>query len=276
MKNNFVNTYFGGGYMEILLDSIKDTLMIVPSIFIIYFLMAYLGRFHWKHIKIKKTGPIIGGIIGLLPECGTSILAAKLFSQKQITLGTLVAIFVASSDEAVILLLGASQFDQNILWLLFFKLVFGILLGLITNYLIPWANEEENIINAHTHHPFSHALNHTIKIVLFVFISQIIISSIIAFIGEQQLISFLMTHKMIQPIIAGFIGLIPNCAGSLILAQVYLNGMLSFGALFTGLACSTGLGLMTLFKYHKNKKQCLFILLLIYFSSLFAGYVFYR
>lgn len=268
----------GGVSMELMLDIIKDTLMIVPVIFIIYLILEYIEDKDWLHHRFKKAGPIVGGLIGILPECGTSIMASKLFSTGLISLGTLIAIFVSSSDEAVIILLTGSHFSKDVLWLLFLKLVFGILLGIFVNFLVhfPTPLIKEKIEEDHCHHHWRHAFEHTLRITLFVFISQVVISLIIAFIGEDQITGFLNTHLLLQPIIAGLIGLIPNCAGSMILAQVYLNGLISFGALFTGLSCSTGLGMLTLYRYHKNKKECLFVTLLIYFSALFAGYVFYR
>lgn len=264
--------------MELILDIIKDTLMIVPVVFIIYLALEYLEGKAWLHHQFKKAGPIVGGLIGILPECGTSIMASKLFSTGVISLGTVIAIFVSSSDEAVIILLSGSHFSQEVVWLLFLKLIFGVLLGIFVNFLVhfPAPTTQLKVEGEHCHHPWRHALEHTLKITVFIFISQIIISLIIVFIGEDNITAFLNTHLLLQPVIAGLIGLIPNCAGSMILAQVYLNGLLSFGALFTGLSCSTGLGMLTLYRYHKNKKECLFVTLLIYFSALFAGYVFYR
>lgn len=261
--------------MEIIIDCLKDTFIILPTIFIIYLLLEWIEKQGWTLNRLKNLNVIAGGIIGLLPECGTGIMASKLYSQSVITVGTLLAIFISSSDEAIIILLTGSQFSLEIFKLLGIKLLFGILLGLVVDAFIPSFNQTHQVepLEHHCHHIVRHALKHTLQIISFVFVSQLIISAIIAFIGEDVLISFLNTHRMIQPIIAGLIGLIPNCAGSMILAQVYLNGMLSFGALFAGLSCSTGLGLLTLYRYLPNKKTCFMITILIYVSSILLGYI---
>lgn len=262
--------------MEILIDCIKDTIIIFPTIFILYVIIEWISDKKIHLNQFSNLGVMIGGLLGLLPECGTSIMGAKLFSLNQISLGTLMAIFIASSDEAMVILLSESTLNKKIWRLLLLKVLLGIIIGFIVDRFWQFSKQTEVELSHDHHHEdhsiFKHALHHTMKIIAFVFISQIIISLIIAIIGEETVMSFLNAHQIFQPLIAGLIGLIPSCAGSMILAQVYLNGMLSYAALFTGLSCSTGLGLLTLYRYHTNKSLCINITLALYVISVIVGY----
>ena len=252
--------------------SIQDTLLILPAIFLIYLLLEYMEHIGVHLQNYKKIGPVVGSLIGLLPECGTSIIASKFYCQRLISLGTLIAIFISSSDEAIILLLTQSYFNWKILLLLVLKFIFGVIVGLLidrfytkeTLDFTPHPEEHEGSI-------FKHALEHTLTLIAFVFVCQIVITGIIEFIGEEQLSILLNLHPSLQVFIASLVGLIPNCAGSIALAEVYLNGMLSFRALFAGLCCSSGVGLLTLYRFHPSKKHCLKITLFILVISILAG-----
>lgn len=252
--------------------SIQDTLLILPAIFLIYLLLEYMEHIGVHLQNYKKIGPVVGSLIGLLPECGTSIIASKFYCQRLISLGTLIAIFISSSDEAIILLLTQSYFNWKILLLLVLKFIFGVIVGLLidrfytkeTLDFTPHPEEHEGSI-------FKHALEHTLTLIAFVFVCQIVITGIIEFIGEEQLSILLNLHPSLQVFIASLVGLIPNCAGSIALAEVYLNGMLSFSALFAGLCCSSGVGLLTLYRFHPSKKHCLKITLFILVISILAG-----
>lgn len=253
---------------------IKEMIILFPVIVLSYFVIEWLiHRYNSLHIY-KKITPFLGAIFASLPTCSTNVIASELYVQKMISLGTLMSIFVASNDEAIFLLLFGSHFSWKVLSVFMLKFVVGVVLGMIINHKIVM-NHESVLVKEHHHSIYKHVLKHSIKIFIYIVFSEWIVSFVMELIGEYRLYRFLKQSVTFQPIIAGVIGLIPSCAGSLLLSFAYLKGLISLGSLFSGLCCSVGLGLVTLFKLEKNRQYCFMILLLLYFTSVFIGYMVY-
>ena len=247
--------------MEIFIEPIEESLMSLPVLFIACLLVEYLSNKDVtnKILKYDKVGPFIGSILGCIPQCGFSVVAAKLYSMKYLTMGTLLAIFIATSDEALAILaihpnLIVDHLDHKNKDDYEYLQIAPCDCGCQDGIIVP-------------------ALKHTFNIFVFILLTNIIFTVIIAFIGEENLSVLLKTNILFQPIIAGLIGFIPNCASSVVLTQLYVSGGLSFGALFTGLTTSAGVGTLALLKYNDNKRNSFKILAISYLVALVVGYV---
>lgn len=267
--------------MEILIDPIKESLMALPVLFLAYLLVEYLSNRDIinKVLKFGKAGPFIGAILGSVPQCGFSVIAAKLYSMRYLTMGTLLAIFIATSDEALAILAIHPDLWQMLILLIIIKIILGTITGFVIDYFNHKTNENYEYLQVEPcdcgcqNGILIPALKHTINIFIFILLTNIVFTIIIDSIGETQLSSLLKTNWLLQPIIAGFIGFIPNCASSVVLTQLFVSGGLTFGALVTGLTTSAGVGTLALLKYNENKKDTLKILLISYLVSLFIGYI---
>lgn len=267
--------------MENLIEPIKESLMALPVLFLAYLLVEYLSNRDIinKIMEFGKVGPFIGSLLGSIPQCGFSVIAAKLYSMRYLTMGTLLAIFIATSDEALAILVIHPDLWQMLIVLIIIKIVLGTIVGFVVDHF-----NHKN----HDHYEYLQvepcacgcqngillsALRHTLNIFLFILLTNLIFTILISSIGETQLSNLLKTNWLLQPIIAGFIGFIPNCAGSVILTQLYVTGGLSFGALLTGLTTSAGVGTLALLKYNENKKDSFKILFISYMVALLLGYI---
>ncbi|MCM1131601.1 MAG: arsenic efflux protein [Roseburia sp.] len=272
--------------LDVCLDAFLDSLKVFGIAFVIYFIFSFIHNkitllFH-KH---KKISPLIGAGCGLIPECGISVIGADMYQKKQISMGTLLAIFFACSDEALFILFSDYKKLVYVVPLLLIKFVFAFILGSIVdgihkkNVISLDSNElkldccayehEETLFHKHFLHPFLHCL----KIFCYVFVVNLIFGIIIYNIGEESILSFLQSNKAFGPLVAGIIGLIPNCASSVLMSELFLIGGLSFGALVTGLSLNAGVGLVYLLKF-KNLRKNVGIMTLILFSySLVIGYL---
>lgn len=305
-------------FLDVLKDSFIDTAKVLPILFIVYYLielLEYKNAIKLQTNKMLKGGasPLVGSVIGCVPQCGFSVVMSDLFSKKSVSIGALIAVFISTSDEALPLMFANPKALPWLALLLGLKIVFAISVGYLSMLLYKLffknskkdshthINEEihtheeththENtseheehkeveITNACCHHhviqrsfDWVHPLTHCLKICLFIFIINIVFGSIVElWIGEQALVSFLNKSKFLQPIFAVLLGLIPNCASSVVLTEMFLLKGISFGALFAGLSVNAGLGIIVLFKENKNWKENLFIVSMLIISSLVIGY----
>lgn len=235
--------------------------------------------------KSGKFGPFLGGILGVFPQCGFSAIASNLYAGRIITLGTLIAIFLSTSDEMLPILISEAVPINVILELLSIKLVVGIIAGFIIDLVINLTtkknknNEEEKIgeICEHEHCHcekegiFKSALKHTFSIFIYILLVTFILNTIIHLIGEDKLSNFILNKPFIGPIIAGFIGLIPNCASSVILTQLYLSNVINPATMISGLLVGAGVGLLILFRVNKNVKENIKIVSLLYLIGTITG-----
>ena len=272
--------------IDSILDGLIDTIKIIPYLFIVFLILECIEhKFSNKDKKIlsknQKLGPLFGSLLGALPQCGFSAMGANLFSRKVITTGTLIAIFLSTSDEMLAIMISQKAPVLEVLKIIGIKVLIGIIFGYIIDLLL----RKKNVIKTHEIHKMcdeenchreedgilKSSIKHTLNIVIFILVVNIGINLLIHFIGEDALSNFLNQGGILSYFAASLIGLIPNCASSVIITQVYLLKLISFGTLLSGLLTGSGLGILLLFRLNKNMKENIQILIIIYFIGVFVG-----
>lgn len=266
--------------IDILLDALLDVLKLIPFLYLSFVIMELIEHKlnnQKKLDKINKFGPIAGSTLGIIPQCGFSALASNLYAARVITLGTLFSIYLSTSDEMLPILISHQSSIKEIVLLLSTKFAIGLVFGIIID-LIYQKRKKEDIQNICTKdnchcekNIFVSSLIHTLKISLFIFIINIILNTII---DESVLMNFTKNNKILSPIITALIGLIPNCAGSVVITELYLDRIITFGSCISGLLSSSGVGLLILFKQNKNIKENIMILLILLLISITYGIIF--
>ena len=280
--------------LDIILDSLKDSALVFAFVFAFHFLLSFFDHQIADFlIKRKKTGPAFGSLFGLIPQCGTRVLGADLYIKKYITMGTLIALFLSCSDEAFIAILTAWN-DKTIyiLPLIGLKIAIGCAIGIIVDLIfhkqdLHEVEEEEHehvgeyeCPEHHHHHHESkvqkhvvHPLLHSLEIFGYVLAINLALGFIIGFVGEENFSNFIHANKYLAPLFASSIGLIPNCASSLLITELFIEGSLSFGALLSGLLVNSGLGMMMLLKNRKVAKNIPLIILICFLIAVLSGYI---
>ena len=272
--------------LDIVKDTLFDAIKLLPFLFITYLLMEYLEHKtgdKTKNIveKSGKLGPLFGGVLGIFPQCGFSAAAANLYSGKIITLGTLIAVFLSTSDEMLPILISEAAPINLIIKILLIKLALGILFGFIIDAIygvITNRKKQEGAKEAIAHmcdHEgiIKSSIKHTLNILLFIIVITFIINVLIHFIGEEKIANAIASVPIVGVLISGLFGLIPNCAGSVIITELYLSKLITFGSMIAGLLVGSGIGLLVLFKSNKNIKENLKITLLLYLIGIISGIV---
>ena len=283
--------------LDIFGDAISDTLYLIPFLFVTYVAMEWLEtKTESKaEARIKNSGvlgPIVGSGLGLLPQCGFSAAAATLYAGRVITRGTLIAVFLATSDEMLPIFIAKAVPVEQILQLLGVKFVIGVVAGLLVDVILKFThrNTEHFKIHelceaehCHCDNDGSHehsaktilksALKHTLQVVLFVFIINLILSAAIEFVGEDALASVMKTNEWASIVVCAVVGLIPNCAASVAIADLWADGILGYGAMLSGLLVSAGIGLLVLFRTNKDPKRNVSILATLVCIGIVCGFV---
>lgn len=271
--------------LNVILDTLIDTLKLIPFLFLTYLAMEYLehktGEKTQKLVrKAGKFGPVIGGALGVVPQCGFSAAASNLYTGRVITLGTLMAIYLSTSDEMLPILISEQAPIRTIIFILLTKAVLGMIAGFVIDLISSSRREEGHHIHEICEHEHCHceegsvfrsALSHTAQITLFILIISFALNLVFFFVGEDILTNLILGRKILGPVIAGIVGLIPNCAGSVVITQLYLEGVIGTGAMLAGLLTGTGVGLLILFRINHNKKENIKILGLLYFIGVLVG-----
>lgn len=273
--------------LEILEDAIIDSVKLIPFLFLTYLLMEYIEHKTKEKTKetIKKSGkygPFIGALLGIVPQCGFSVSATNLYAARVITLGTLIAVYLSTSDEMLPIFLSEGVAIDIILKILAIKLIIGMIAGFLIDFVMRLKNkgntEKEKIIDlcekehCHCEHGiFKSALKHTINIFIFIFLFTLVINLVIHLIGEENIAGFMLDRPILGPILSGIIGLIPNCASSVIITQMYLTNIISIGTMIAGLLVSAGVGLAVLFRINKGVKENIKITILLYAIGVVSG-----
>lgn len=269
---------------EILLDTLLDFIKILPFLFCAFLIMEYIEhklskKFQSKITKSGKFGPIIGSILGAFPQCGFSVAMTNLYAGKIITLGTLIAVYLSTSDEMIPVLLSSGSKISFIFLILTLKIFIGMLSGLI----IDLFNKNKKIDiedicteeNCHCENGIiKSAVHHTINIGIFILITTLLLNMGISYLGTDKLSKLLLKNSIFSPFISSLIGLIPNCASSIVITELYLNSSISFGSMLAGVLTGSGIAIMVLFKVNKNIKENIKILSLIYFIGSITGIIF--
>ncbi len=272
---------------ECLLDGLIDTLKILPYLLITFLLLEFIEhKFSKKNKEIlsknKKYGPVLGGLLGALPQCGFSSMAANLFSARVITMGTLIAVFLSTSDEMLPIMISEKVDILVLIKILGFKVIAGIIIGFIVDLFYRRKLEEHEDIKEiceHDHCSCNHdgifisSIKHTLKIGLFILIANLLINVIIFEVGEDNLSNLLLNGNIVTYFLSSLVGLIPNCAGSVIITELYLSNMISVGTMLAGLLTGSGIGILLLFRSNKNLKENLLILSIIYFVGVILGII---
>lgn len=280
-------------FLDSLLDGLKDGAWSLPVLFVAYLLMELLERSQKLNEEIlhgysHKAGPLLGGLLGVAPQCGISGAAATLFSTGSVTVGTMLAVFFATSDEMLpIMLSSVADGDirlSSILLIVLGKAALGVALGyladlLLTKYIRSQKNihgfcerehcacdEEEGSV-------FVSALKHTLKIAVMLIAVNVILNFVLGVIGVERLSGSVLNRPVIGEILLALVGLIPNCSVSVVITESYLSGLIGLGGLFAGLLSNAGIGLLVLFRTNKNLKENLVITSTLYGLSAAAGIV---
>ena len=267
--------------------ALEHNIKLLPFLFLTYLLMEFLEhKAGHKSNKIIKNsgsfGPLLGGVVGAAPQCGFSAAASSLYAGKVITMGTLIAIYLSTSDEMLPIFISEAVGVGTIGKVLGLKILLGVVTGYIVDAvykLVKHKEKEEMDIHAMCEHEHCNckdgilksAIKHTIKIFIFILIVSFVINLAVEIIGEDTLGSALTKIPFLSVVIAAIIGLIPNCASSVVITRLYLEGMISAGAMMSGLLVGAGIGLAILFRTNKNKKENGIIVATLFGSGVIWG-----
>lgn len=281
---------------ELFLSALFDSAGMLPFLLVIYFLVEWFERKFGGTIELRlkksaKAGPVLGALFGCVPQCGFSVVAASFYSRRLITTGTLLAVILSTSDEAIPVILAQPGRSGIVITLLITKLIIGITAGYLIDLFMRRRKPAEAAHNEHAgenhelgccNHQLSgktsrrqllaHPLIHTAKIFVFIFAVTLGINGLIALAGEESFGRALLSRSIFQPLLVSLVGLIPNCAASVAIAQLFLKGGLSYGSTVAGLCCSGGLGLLVLFRENHDFKDTLRVVALLVFISTIAGF----
>ena len=277
--------------IDIITETLIDSIKILPFLFLSYLLIEYIE--HKSSHKLEKAlsasgkySKVVGSILGIIPQCGFSAVAANLFSSRVITIGTLVAVFLATSDEAIPILLTYPEKSKDLIMILVIKFIIAVVAGTIIDAILNLKKNKEAKFDNDEMHTHMHdickdcdcdhgllksSIKHTLSIFLFLVVITFIINIAVELIGDENFSKIILSGSILQPFVASIIGLIPNCAASVLLSKLYVDGSLSLGSIIAGLSTGAGVGGIILFKTNKNLKENLSILGLVYLIGAFCG-----
>lgn len=266
-----------------------DTLKLIPFLFLTYLLLEWIEHKAAQKTaalaaKAGKLGPLAGSLLGVVPQCGFSASASNLYAGGVISVGTLVAIFISTSDEMLPIMISEQIAPLRILTILGIKVACGILIGFALDLILRFRkNKAEKPLVSHICEEenchcekgiFLSSVIHTLQISLFVFLFSFLIGLAVHLIGEDSISAFTANAGVFTPLVAALVGLIPNCASSVVITELFLSGVISTGALLAGLVANSGVGLLVLFRVNKNIKKNLLITLSVYLTGAFTGVLF--
>ncbi|MDE7198654.1 MAG: arsenic efflux protein [Lachnospiraceae bacterium] len=268
--------------LDVLCDTCIDALRLLPFLFLTYLAMESLehwtgGRMQEVVRKSGKAGPAIGGLLGIFPQCGFSAAAANLYAGRIITLGTLIAVFLSTSDEMLPIMISENAALSMIGKILLVKVVFALAAGFLVDFFFRGNVEMqiEHLCERHHCHCergiWRSAFRHTWEIFLYIIAVSLILNFAIALIGEETLAALVQGKPALSLFLAALVGMIPNCASSVVLTQLYLSGVLGAGALMAGLLSGSGVGFLVLLRVNEDRRENLRIFALLYVTGVCAG-----
>lgn len=272
--------------LEIIKETLIDAIKILPFLFFTYLLMEYIEHKTTEKTKdvIKKSGkvgPLIGGALGCFPQCGFSVSAANLYAGRVISLGTLIAIFLSTSDEMLPILISNRTGISVILKIIGIKFIVGVIAGFLIDYVLRRKNNDTEESKIHDmceeehchcdHGILKSSIKHTINIFLFIVIISFVLNLLVTSVGEENLSKLFMQNTIFGPMIAGIVGIIPNCVASVVITELYLNSAITLGSAISGLLAGAGVGIAVLFKVNKHIKENLKIVGIVYLIGIIAG-----
>lgn len=284
------------GMPDWLCDAVIDSFHVLPLLFIVFIAIEFIEYFYSEKINnfmknTEKASPIIGSLAAIIPQCGFSVIASTLYIRKFITKGTLIAIYLATSDEAIPILLAAPEQTHFVLPIIGIKLVIGICAGYLIDFIlkdnkyIPIAQETDNndehegcckhsVSQRRKRELLIHPVKHTLNIFVFILGITILLNFLIFVYGKYAMLHVIFGKiKILEPVITAFIGLIPNCAVSIALTMLLIKGSISFGAIMAGLLSNAGLGILILFRHNANIKDTMKIIGILLSISIVSGLI---
>lgn len=267
--------------LDCFIDGLIDTLKVFPFLLISFYIIEILEHKINSNKRLEssgKYGPVLGSLLGIIPQCGIASIATNLYVTGIITLGTLISVFLSTSDEMIPILLSEKVSIKLILIILGIKLVVGLVSGLLIDLVYPRKIKSHYEIceEEHCHcddHKFISAFKHTISISLFILVINVLLNMVFNYGLNDYLSSLLLKDSIFSPIITSLIGLIPNCASSIVITKLYLASSISFGSMIAGLLTNSGIALVVLFKTNRNLKENINIILLTYFIGTVIGII---
>lgn len=301
---------------HVLEHSVEDTLYLIPFLFVTYLAMEWLE--HKAGDKAEEAvrragaaGPVVGALVGIVPQCGFSAAAATLWAGRVITLGTLFAVFLSTSDEMLPIFLAEQVAPMTILKIMGVKLIIGMVMGFVVDAAIRLARRDREKLRIHElcerdhchcngdcetceqqpelaydfehdeEHEHHHeggsilrsALKHTVQVTVFIFVITLVLDGALELVGEDALAAFLGSNPVLSVLGSALVGLIPNCAASVVIAQLYVEGALGAGAMMAGLLVSAGVGLLVLFRTNRRLRQNLIVLVGLWATGVFWGLI---
>lgn len=274
---------------HIVIHALEDNIGILPFLFVTYCIMEYLEKLMEEKAEgaVKysgKMGPLWGGILGIIPQCGFSAAAASFYSGGVITLGTMLAIFLSTSDEMLPVLISAAVPVKTIVKILGAKVLIAVLAGFIVDFALRLLGKaapkhihdlcEQEQCGCEEEQPiWKSALLHTVKVFGFIFAISVLLNLALELGGEHVLGQFATSNSVLSVILTGIVGLVPNCAASVIITQLYVKGIISTGAMMSGLLVGAGVGVLVLFRTNRPAKQNIKIVALLYAIGIAAGFL---
>lgn len=272
---------------EVLLDTLLDAIKIIPFLFVTFLLMEYIEHGFTKKgkEKIKKAGnlgPFFGSLLGAVPQCGFSVMATNLYVTRIVTLGTLISIYLSTSDEMLPILISQRCSFSVIIKILLIKVLIGMLAGFIIDFIIRKKTKSSNYEikkfcdEEHCdceHGIIKSSIKHTLNILIFIIVITLLLNLGFYYFGNDNIEKLFLKDSFFSPFISSLIGLIPNCGASVALTELYLNNVISFASVIAGLLTGSGVALLVLFKINKNVKENVKILLTLYFIGALSGIV---
>ena len=273
--------------IDAVLDALIDSAKLLPFLFVTYLLMEYIeDKIEDKARAVLKkagcVGPVWGALLGVIPQCGFSAAASNLYAGRIITMGTLIAIYLSTSDEMLPIFISEAVSPTIILKILCTKIIIGMCIGFIVDIVFTkLLKKKEQEMDIHHFCEHEHcacgqgilkpAIKHTLQIFLFVFIITLILNIVVEAVGLQRISDSVLNRPFIGEIIAGLIGLIPNCGASVMISSLYIKGVISFGTMMSGLLVGSGVGIMILLKVNGDRAQNATVISILFVSGVLCG-----
>lgn len=276
--------------MDVCMDAAMDSVRMLPFLFVAFCLLEamekHAGNFSQRILTgIRGAGPILGAALGCVPQCGFSVLAANLFSGGMISAGTLLAVFLSTSDEAILMIMGQPESAGIVGRLLLTKVLIAVAAGYLVDLCFPKLFtgkkeihdlcEKDSCGCGHSHGVFLPAWNHTIRLFVYILAFSACLNLILEVAGIGKVESLFWSGSMFQPVLTALIGFIPNCAASVLLTELYMKGVISFAAAVAGLCTSAGVGFVVLWRVNQDKKENLKLMGVLYAVAVVSGVFLY-
>ena len=269
--------------LDIILDTLIDGLKLIPFLFVAFLIIELIEHKLSKKnknavAKAGKFGPLVGGLLGALPQCGFSVMATNLYATRIITLGTLISIYLSTSDEMLPIMLSHKTETSLIIKIIVTKVIIGIIYGFIIDLVLRKKTvKKENFDMCREEHCdckhgiLKSSIKHTITTIIFILLTTLILNTLMEVFGENLLSKLLLKNTVFGSFITSLISLIPNCGSSVVVTELYLKNAITYGSMIGGLLTGSGVGLLVLFRVNKDNKENIKIVTLVYFLGALTG-----